>query len=119
MDGVGVEVGVVADRAGGGVVGVCGGGGDGPGVGVTKEVVAVGAEGVEEGVALCGVLDATVCGAAAEGVGGDVGAGAGLVLLVLHILGGCCAAAEGMVCVGLLHDHLLHDLLHLLCHGLE
>ncbi len=60
-DGVGVEFGVVADGAGGGVVGgVGGGGGDGPGVGAMKEVVAVGAEGVDVGVALGGVLDAAV-----------------------------------------------------------
>ena len=51
-------------------------GGGSPGVGAVVEVVAVGAEGVEVEVALV-VLDAAVGGAAADLVGGEVGAGAG------------------------------------------
>ena len=50
--GVDVECGVVADGAAGGVRRVGVGGGDGPGVGVMKEEVAVGTEWVCEGVAL-------------------------------------------------------------------
>ena len=56
-----------------------------------KEVVAVGAERVDVGVALGEVLDAALAGAALELVGGDVGVGAwrllnylGLGLLLLR-----------------------------------
>ena len=75
--GVDVERGVVADGAAGGVRRVGVGGGDGPGVGVMKEEVAVGTEWVCEGVALIEVLDAALGGAALEVVGREVGVAAG------------------------------------------